>query len=341
MLLRYTFSFLIVLLSFNVGLGQSKKVNPNPERTVKQTLIRTNNLAEPRQLVADTIFPPIFVEDDCSLELFTFLNNQGWGFVAGQNSFIDLEKAQRFYFESDNYSVSEVFLYFATVDVVGDGNAFAKIYEIDETNNGPGELVGVSEPVRASALNVDPMAIIPTQFVFTTPAQVTGGEFFVSIELDDLYEAQDTISLLMTDLDCGIGGDAWELFGDGETWVSMADSASWLIQSNLFMTAIVESDGVSATKNLLVGEQNIRLHDAFPNPTKDELLIDFELEMAAEIKIEIYGVDGQLLQQIDKKRLSPGKYTELISTVDLSDGTYFYGIMTDKGRLMSKFVVGK
>ena len=296
-----------------------------------------------RSFAIDTLTPPIFLEDDCSLELFTFFNNAGWGFVAGTNEFMDFEKAQRLYTTTNNNDVLGLILFFATVDVVGDGDVFVKIYEVDEATDGPGTLVGTSSPVKASEIAVDPMDIVPTLFTFETPPKVNGDEFFVSVDFSQLYGTQDTASLLMTDIPCGLENDTWELFGDGETWASWGDTTqSWGIASDLFMIAIVENnDGLSATKELVAGDKSIRMHDAFPNPATNELTIAYDLEISANVAIEIFSSNGQLLKHIDKSNLPPGNYREPISIEDLPSGTYIYGITTNMGRLMNKFTVGK
>lgn len=332
-------SLFISLLLTTFIYGQAKTADPIPSKLLRNTNISNLPIAQPRVLAMDTILPPIFIEDDCSLDLFSFFNNQGWGFVGGMNEYMDLEKAQRFYYNQENYSLTELSVFFATVDIVGDGDIFAKIYEVDEGTDGPGTLVGISNPMRVSDLAVDEFDVLETVFSFPTPPEISGDQFFVSIDFAELYDSQDTVSLLMSDLECGIDGDAWELFSDGETWVSMSDSLSWGISSNIFMIAAVETDGLSTTKELLGANGAIRLKDAFPNPTNGLLTIAYDLEIAAEVSVEIYTATGQLYREFTKENLIPGTYQNQVFTDNFPVGTYFYGITTDKGRLMNKFVV--
>jgi len=341
--LKSTISIFIFCLMASFVFGQAKIFNPEPSKVIRNTFLTAAPLSEARSSAMDTLFPTIVEDNECSNSLFNFSNNGGWGLVGGMNNFGDVEKAQLFNYEADgnNYMVTEAFVFIGVAEVVGDGEVVAKIYESTDDGSGPGSLVGTSEPIKVSELAIDDEFALPTQFIFTTPAEVTTSGFFVSLDVSQLYTAQDTVGVLMTDTDCGVVGEAWELFSDGETWLSIADPSSWDIGSNFFMAAIVESGGSTATKELVAGNQRISLHDAFPNPTNGQLTIAYDLAESAAIQIEIYSLAGQVIQQIDKNTLPAGQYQEQISTSDLATGTYFYGIRTDSGRLMNKFSVGE
>ncbi len=339
-----TFIFFFSFLLFASAIyGQARIANPKPAKVVRNTL-ELPKLAQQRFMVADTLAPLIF-EDTCSLGAFSYLNSGGdgsWGFVGGMNDFIDLEKAQRFYYDKANFEVLNAIIFFASAAVVGDGVLTAKIYEIDPNTNGPGFLAGTSDALKVSDLAVDEQFIVPTIFNFSTPAVVSGTEFFVSIDFSQLYESQDTVGILMTDINCGDGADSWELFGDGETWVPINDeNNSWGLDASFFMLAIVQSDGTSASKELLVGDSRIRLHEAFPNPAKDEMIISYELETSAMVRIEIYSADGKLVKKMDQSRQLPGQYQKRITTQNMPSGIYLYGIVTDKGKLMNKLTIVK
>jgi len=337
MKVKLPISVFIFCLMANFVFGQAKIIKPEPTKVVRNTFTAPAPLPAARSIVMDTLFPTIVNTDPCSDDLFNIASN-GYGYVGGTNDFMDFEKAQLFIFDDDNYTVTEAFIFMGVASAVGDGEVVAKIYEA--TGNGPGDLVGTSEPINVSALALDDFIAVPTQFIFSTPAELTTDNFFVSLDVSELYSQQDTASVLMTDLDCGVIGESWELFNDG-TWVSIADQISWELPSNFFMAAIIETDGVTATKELVIGNQRISLHDAFPNPTNGQLTISYDLEKSAVIQIEIYSLTGQVIRQIDKNRLPAGQYQEQISTDNLATGTYFYGIKTDSGRLMNKFTVSK
>jgi len=108
-----------------------------------------------------------------SPKVFVFPIEQG-GTVSGVNGFMDLEKAQRMIYTTGNFSVTSILAFFGEANVIGDGNLSAKIYEVDETTNGPGVLVGTSDAIKVSEINLDPEFVVPTPFIFSNPAPVAG-----------------------------------------------------------------------------------------------------------------------------------------------------------------------
>ena len=170
MKLKFTLSIFSLFLLLNFGISQEKSVDPIPARQVKKALPETTNTNKSGETEAGMIVPRIFDENDCSTNLFDFLASDVWGSVAGQNGFFDLEKAQRFvYNEAESYTIEEVSIFVAFVDVVGNGELTLNIYDVDENTNGPGELLGTSEAIRASDLGIDEVDVVPTQFVFPNP----------------------------------------------------------------------------------------------------------------------------------------------------------------------------
>lgn len=330
----------VLFLTLNTTFGQKKVANLTPDKVIKNTYQPSEN-AQARFMEMDTIVSPIFL-DTCSEALFNWEPIEGGGLIGGVNGFGDLEKAQRMIYTSGNFNVTSIFAFFGDVEVMGDGELAAKIYEVDGMTNGPGVLVGTSDPIKVSDINVDPEIAVPTPFIFSTPAAVTGSEFFISIDFSELYAAQDTVGLLMTNEDCGFAEDAWELFNDGETWVSMTNpDLSWNLLANFLMVATLDLDGVSSTQELLGTDGSIRLHDAFPNPAQSSVMIAYDLEVKSTVQLEIYSMDGKILQQQHQGIQAPGQYQIEMSTAELPEGMYLYGIVTDKGRLMNKFTVSR
>ena len=331
---------LLFSLTLNVVFGQKKVANLNPEKVVRTTYTSSLN-AQSRFMEGDTIFSPILA-DTCSDRLLYFKTVEGYGFIGGMNDFGDLEKAQRMIASQGNFTVTNIITSFGVGKIVGDGELAAKIYEVDEMTNGPGALAGTSDPIKVSDINLDPSIALPTGFTFSTPVAVIGQEFFVSIDFSALYTSQDTVSLLLTDVDCGFAEDAWELFDDGTTWVSMSNlEESWGLLSNFSMIATLQLDEVSSTKELLGTDGRIRLRAAFPNPAQSSITIAYDLEMKSTVQLEIYSLDGKMIQQLNQGNQPTGQYQVVIPIEQLSEGMYLYGIVTEKGRLMNKFTIAR
>ncbi len=329
----------VLFLTLNTAFGQKKVANLTPDKIVKNTYQPSEN-AQARFMEMDTILSPVLL-DTCSGTVANFLSIDNYGYIGGTNGFMDLEKAQRMIANNSNFSVTEVFAFFSTVNIVGDGAISAKIYQVDPLTNGPGTLVGTSEQIKGSDINLDPEFVVPTPFVFSTPAPVIGNEFFVSIDFSAVYTAQDTIGLWLTEVDCGFAEDAWELFSDGQTWASLSNpDISWGLPFNFPMLATLQLDDVSSTQEILGTDGIIRLHDAFPNPASSSITITYDLEVTSSVQLEIYSMDGKILQQQPQGVQTSGQYQVEMSTAQLPEGMYLYGIVTDRGRLMNKFTVG-
>ncbi len=80
---------------------------------------------------------------------------------------------------------------------------------------------------------------------------------------------------------------------------------------------------------------NIKLLQNFPNPFENETMISFELPQAEKVKINIYNLNGQLVDTLLNEQKSAGKHTLQWVPKNLIPGTYIYqlevkGIILDK-----------
>lgn len=313
-----------------------KTYNPIPSLQ-KSLSFDERPVASPRGIM-DTLIPGAF-QDTCGRNVFSFTITDRWGFLAGTNEFGDLQKAQRFTFDrAEEYTVQEVWVFFAERSAVNDGDVTINIYDADG-NGAPSTLVGTSAPVRASELNVDPNAVVATIFTFDTPPTVNTPQYFASVDLTDLYANNDTVGILISQNGCGDGSDSWEQFSDGSTWVSIDDADnSWDLEANFLIFSIVDFMTTSVD-DPFVSEKGLTLYPAAPNPAGDFTRLSYDLDQDSEVRIEIYSADGRLIQNIDKGHLPTGEHQEFISLDQFPAGQYVYGIVTENARIMSKFVV--
>ena len=80
---------------------------------------------------------------------------------------------------------------------------------------------------------------------------------------------------------------------------------------------------------------NFRL---FPNPTQDQLNIDFDLPEASKAEIEIINTLGQRVQQSSAYNLMSGKNRFNFDISNLQAGIYFFRIHTKEGQKTAKFI---
>jgi hypothetical protein len=290
---------------------------------------------EKNSIFFDTLIPDIFF-DTCSATLFSFGDPSFWGFVGGTNEFIDLEKAQRFTYPASSLDVIEVFVAFSNISVVGDGEVSIKVYNEDPETGAPGELVGTSDPLNVSDLLLDPTQVLLTQFTFTEQPVVTTENFFLSLDISNLYESRDTLGILMTDFDCGDGALSWELFSDGVTWVSIEDS--WNLESNYFFAAVVFINETTTSTHDVFNE--IERLTVWPNPAQEAIQISYELERQSDVEFSIYGSDGRLVYRESLVDDFPGSKTKSIELGGIAAGAYFIQMRTIDGIRSSRILVG-
>lgn len=287
----------------------------------------------------DTAFTPSFL-DTCSNTVTAFGVDQGWGWVSGTNNFGDLEKAQRFDFPGgEAYNVTQVAVFFNDAEVVGDGNVSVKIYNA-AGDGSPGQLLGTSAPLKVSELVVSDQEVLPTFFTFDENVMLTDSRFFASVDLSGVYDTQDTVGIFNTRVDCGSGASTWELFSDGASWVPYSDVNSWQIDVDLFIFTVLEQMN-TGIDDLSPEEAGLHLTNAFPNPARDQLTLDYRLDQSENISISIHHASGQLIQNLYLGRRSQGQHQETLTLKDLSNGVYYYTFATGKTRVMRKFVVQK
>ncbi len=83
---------------------------------------------------------------------------------------------------------------------------------------------------------------------------------------------------------------------------------------------------------------NENLVDIFPNPTKDVVNIQVDLEeTTSEMMIQIYSVDGKQLMTQSYEAVKAGTFT--INVQDLTAGTYLMNIITDAGNRTKRFMI--
>lgn len=286
----------------------------------------------------DTLLGPAFALP-CGDQITTYFSS-GWGYIAGNNAFSDFEKAQRITLgEGNNFTVQEVWGFFAAASEVNDGPLRAKVYSTT-AGGAPTTELGVSTDINVSDIDTSSTSLVPTIFTFTTPPAVTGPEFFVSIDFRDLYASQDTVGLWMSQDDCGDGNDAYEFWGDGMGWFPIDSPSSWGFEANFLIGVVVAFDPISSqSPEPVAGMNGLRVFPASPNPTSENLNINYQLDQSSKVQIEIYSTDGKLLQRIDKGIQPSGRFTETLITEELPAGSYVYGVITEKARLMNRFVV--
>ncbi len=119
----------------------------------------------------------------------------------------------------------------------------------------------------------------------------------------------------------------------------------WISQTGIYKVIITDSNGCSSTSNQLVvsvltGMNSISVDNevnAYPNPTKGDLQIAFNLPDEGDYTLAVSNVLGQTIYT-DKIHLS-GPQTSTINMSNYSKGIYFLSLTGQNSRIVKKITV--
>ncbi len=77
----------------------------------------------------------------------------------------------------------------------------------------------------------------------------------------------------------------------------------------------------------------------YPNPAKDQVVIDYSVEKKGEVIIEIFNISGLQLQTTNLGFLNPGNYSHIMNLRHLSAGTYVCRIHQNNQYVTKKNIV--
>ncbi len=143
---------------------------------------------------------------------------------------------------------------------------------------------------------------------------------------DDTYLTVDAFSYSeqTTDISYGRNGDGGEEFVLFD--IPTPGTQNALINSN-------ESDRESPT--------GIKLFQNYPNPFNPATTISFNLEKTSKIKLEVFSVEGRLIQTLVDARFNSGAHSVRFDASSLSSGIYFYRLSSESQSITRRLVLIK
>ena len=106
---------------------------------------------------------------------------------------------------------------------------------------------------------------------------------------------------------------------------------------------LIKADSLGNAPALLVNEiadANL-FFSAFPNPASNSSTINVLLPHSQEISLELYDAQGKLVKLITNGKVSKGTHQYNVSLTNISEGVYFYRLVTEKAIYSKKLVVIK
>jgi len=192
-----------------------------------------------------------------------------------------------------------------------------------------------------------------------------------------VYSPQDSVGIKQdTTITAGdgftmsavVGGSAnqYQWFKDGEKISSATDSCCTIMSADsadqgvyychitntiapdltLFSRSITVhvSDQVGVRRTESSVPQNYALYPNFPNPFNSTTTIRFDIPKAGLVQLEIYNLEGRLVETVVGKTLPPGKYSVQLNGhgtngLPLSSGVYLYILKTKEYQCCKKLTL--
>jgi len=82
----------------------------------------------------------------------------------------------------------------------------------------------------------------------------------------------------------------------------------------------------------------IELEQNFPNPFDEITTINFSLDRAAQIRLEISDAQGRVLEVLVNQSMDAREYTERWDASAYAPGTYYYSLYADTELLTKKMI---
>lgn len=341
--MRILTTCLIILISIQLIDAQSLR---GETVKVKTDLKASSYDFSNARVATESVFAPT-ADEECGNEVVIYTLNNTWGTVAGMNGFMDIQKAQRLHFESsDVYDVIGIAAFVLSASAVVDGNLYMNVYSVNEDDGGPEEYLGTATPMLVSQLVLpgDDGILAPT--VFQVPddsvMQITQSSFYVSYDFSELYFTDDTVSVAQTNDMCGAEDDTWEQFFPDDTsdlaWGPV--SSTWGLNFDLHVAAVVEFDDLVSADDF-IASQDLKIYPASPNPARDYVQLNFEVDGRTDVTFEVFDVNGGRMYRTVREKVSLGRQAEIIDVSQFPAGSYYYRVATDKGEMMSRFLIGE
>jgi hypothetical protein len=204
----------------------------------------------------------------------------------------------------------------------------------------------------ATAMTATTIAQAYVSYSFATPVAVAANaNFYASVTVPAFGGTdKDTMAVLSTQAGCSS---------------NKADSLSWIQTTYVIPTAGTQvqwraiKDQFGAANNLdlmifpviditsnaginnYVSKGGLSLYAAYPNPANSAININFSLDKACNVEVEIYDISGKVVKTINNNILANGKNSVSVDVTNLEAGSYIYSINAGGNKMFSRFVVTK
>jgi PKD repeat protein len=324
---------------FTYAVGTSASQNPqitfNTAGSYSVTLKATNgvgnnSLTKTNYIVVstgtttcDTLYPPTSLLA-CGDSL-TYYGMGTSGYVTGNDTYGDLEDAQR-YINTNSGTISKVIVGEKAIKAAtGTASTYVKLYSVNATTKAPSTLLGTSNAVAMSAISTSGAFV---SYTFATPIAITGS-FYASLVLPTV--SGDTLVVYSTKTTCNSGDSlAWQKWSDG-TWYAFVNPANFTSKPNFDLAIYpVICTTVTGTQEFAINNAQFNM---YPNPANDKFTVDFAGTERTDVSINVYNLVGELVRSV-----TPSSATDkvVIDMSDLKAGVYLVRVKTPEFNSIKK-----
>ncbi|MEI6123266.1 MAG: T9SS type A sorting domain-containing protein [Bacteroidota bacterium] len=253
-----------------------------------------------------------------------------YGYISGTNGYSDKAKAN-FFAPSSPYNklIGVSFKFGKARWAFQPFKVPVKVWDNTGPGGGPGTVL-LTDSIPIQTIYTDVQNHHYTNLIFATPLTISN-TFYLGVELPT--PVGDTIVLMTNKNGQAMPGTAWEQWRNG-TWYPYTDSLSWKynVTHTIFPILCKQDYGVAENNN----SDNILV---YPNPTNQQINIDFGAYMYDKINVKVYNLIGDLVKQ---ERFD-GVSTNLIK-MDLANclnGIYFLNINIGEKTFIKKISILK
>jgi|GEM_PF-988198 len=271
----------------------------------------------------DTIIPTSFTTPTCSLAVYVqdAIAPYDSGYIAGQNAWLDKEKAM-LYTGVANGTVSDVFVLYALKGGTT-GSTSVKIYS--STAGAPGTLLGTSAAIAKSAIDTTNHGVnFGNKYHFATPVSAAA-DYYVSVVLPTGFtNGTNTLAIWSATYTCATTTE-YEMWSDN-SW----NDYITVYGANIDMAIFPVVCTTVGNNEVLALENNVQL---FPNPTSDQFTVLFTGEKQKDVLVNIYNAMGSLVKSITSNDMTDNV---VIDMNDVAKGIYIVNIKTNQGTVIKK-----
>jgi photosystem II stability/assembly factor-like uncharacterized protein len=120
------------------------------------------------------------------------------------------------------------------------------------------------------------------------------------------------------------------------------DTVGWKVANGGRICYTTNGGGITQiTKNKEQIINDFKLYQNYPNPFNLTTTIEFEVNEAGYYRLDVFDLLGRERDNLFLKHLKPGKYQFIYNAENISSGTYFYRLQSDKNYRVKSFILIK